>query len=65
MKIIFLEDVPPHARAGDIKEVKNGYARNFLLPRGLATMATVGEVKRVSELYPTPEAAQAAMEAKP
>ena len=50
MKIIFLKDVPPNARAGDIKDVKNGYARNFLLPRGLATMATGGELKRVESL---------------
>ena len=50
MKVIFLQDVPPNARAGDIKDVKNGYARNFLLPRELATMATGGELKRVESL---------------
>jgi large subunit ribosomal protein L9 len=50
MKVIFLQDVPPNARAGDIKDVKNGYARNFLLPRDLATMATAGELKRVESL---------------
>ena len=50
MKVIFLKDVPPNARAGDIKEVKNGYARNFLLPRDLATLATAGELKRVESL---------------
>jgi large subunit ribosomal protein L9 len=50
MKVIFLQDVPPNARAGDIKDVKNGYARNFLLPRELATMATGGELKRVEGL---------------
>ena len=50
MKVIFLHDVPPNARAGDIKDVKNGYARNFLLPRELATLATVGELKRVESL---------------
>ena len=50
MKVIFLQDVPPNARAGDIKDVKNGYARNFLLPRDLATLATAGELKRVESL---------------
>ncbi|MFP6593631.1 MAG: 50S ribosomal protein L9 [Dehalococcoidia bacterium] len=50
MKVIFLQDVPPNARAGDIKDVKNGYARNFLLRRELATMATGGELKRVEGL---------------
>jgi len=50
MKVIFLHDVPPNARAGDIRDVKNGYARNFLLPRELATLATTGELKRVESL---------------
>ncbi len=50
MKVIFLQDVPPNARAGDVKDVKNGYARNFLLPRELATLATTGELKRVESL---------------
>lgn len=40
MKVIFLQDVPKVARAGEIKEVANGYGRNFLIPRKLAIMAT-------------------------
>lgn len=40
MKVIFLQDVPRVARAGEIKEVANGYGRNFLIPRKLAIMAT-------------------------
>lgn len=40
MKVIFLEDVPPNHRAGDVGEVKRGYWRNFLGPRGLAEAAT-------------------------
>lgn len=39
MKVIFLEDVPNVARAGDIKEVANGYGRNCLIPRKLALLA--------------------------
>ncbi|MDA1256410.1 MAG: 50S ribosomal protein L9 [Chloroflexi bacterium] len=50
MNVIFLQDVPPNARAGDVKDVKHGYARNFLLPRKLATLATEGELKRVESL---------------
>ena len=36
MKVVFFEDVEGTAQVGDVKEVKNGFARNFLLPRGLA-----------------------------
>ncbi|MFC1927998.1 50S ribosomal protein L9 [Chloroflexota bacterium] len=39
MKVIFLQDVPPVARAGEIKEVADGYGRNFLIPRKLALLA--------------------------
>ena len=39
MKVIFLQDVPSVARAGEIKEVANGYGRNFLIPRKLALLA--------------------------
>ena len=38
MKVVFLQDVPNVARAGDIKEVANGYGRNFLIPRNLAVL---------------------------
>lgn len=39
MKVIFLQDVPNVARAGEIKEVANGYARNLLIPQKLALLA--------------------------
>ncbi|OGN94732.1 MAG: 50S ribosomal protein L9 [Chloroflexi bacterium RBG_13_51_18] len=39
MKVIFIEDVPNVARAGQTREVANGYARNFLFPRKLAVLA--------------------------
>jgi len=39
MKVIFLEDVPNVARAGEIKEVANGYGRNYLIPQKLAILA--------------------------
>ena len=42
MKVVFLEDVPNVARAGDIKEVANGYGRNYLLPKKLAVVAQPG-----------------------
>ncbi len=39
MKVIFLQDVSNLAKAGDIKEVADGYGRNFLIPRNLALPA--------------------------
>jgi len=47
MKVIFLTDVPSKGQAGEIKVVSDGYARNFLFPRGLAQVATPEVVKRV------------------
>jgi len=46
MRVVFLDDVDGVARAGEIKNVADGYARNFLLPRKLATAATTAEVQR-------------------
>ncbi|MFC2013391.1 50S ribosomal protein L9 [Chloroflexota bacterium] len=40
MKVLFLQDVPNVARLGDTKEVANGYARNFLIPKKLAILAS-------------------------
>jgi large subunit ribosomal protein L9 len=40
MKVVFFEDVEGTAQVGDVKEVKNGFARNFLLPRGIAGPTT-------------------------
>lgn len=45
MKIVLRQDVPKLGEAGTIQDVKNGYARNFLIPQGLAVVATPGEVK--------------------
>ena len=50
MRVLFLKDVRRTARAGDVKEVKNGFARNFLLPQGLAVFATEHELRRASGL---------------
>ena len=40
MKVVFLQDVPNVARAGEIKEVASGYGRNFLIPQKLALLAS-------------------------
>ena len=47
MKVIFLQDVKGTAKKGDVKEVSDGYARNFLLGKGLAVEATA---KNMSDL---------------
>ena len=47
MKVVLLEDLPGRGKAGEIKEVSRGYARNFLLPRGLALLATPAVIKQV------------------
>jgi len=50
MKVILLQDVERFGKAGDVKEVRNGYGFNFLLPRGLAEFATPQAVKQVEKL---------------
>ena len=40
MRVVFLQDLSNVGRAGDIKEVSDGYGRNFLIPRGFALLAT-------------------------
>ena len=47
MKIVFLQDVPNVASAGTVKEVANGYARNFLFPKKLAVLATPVELQKL------------------
>src|SRR3990167_2271291 len=51
MKVILLKSIKDLGQKGDVKEVKEGYGRNFLLARGLAILATQGAVSfRQSEL---------------
>jgi len=45
MKVIFLQDVKGQGKKGEVKEVSEGYARNFLIPRGLAKEASQGNLK--------------------
>jgi large subunit ribosomal protein L9 len=48
MEIILREDVQHLGQAGDVVKVKDGYARNYLLPKGLAYVATAGNKQRVA-----------------
>lgn len=48
MKVIFLQDVKSQGKKGEIRDVSEGYAQNFLIPRGLAKPATEGNMKTLS-----------------
>ncbi len=50
MKVVFFEDVEGTAQVGDVKDVKNGFARNFLLPRGLAGPTTADNLQHARAL---------------
>jgi large subunit ribosomal protein L9 len=50
MKVLLLKDVYKLGRAGDVKRVAAGYGRNFLLPQGLAVLATPGALKQVEHI---------------
>ncbi len=50
MRVVFLEDVAGVAQGGDVKEVKNGFARNYLIPQALATPATNEALQRTQRL---------------
>lgn len=49
MKVILRQDVESLGEAGDVKNVSDGYARNYLIPKGLAILATPGELRVLEE----------------
>jgi large subunit ribosomal protein L9 len=50
MKVLLTQDVFNLGHAGDVKVVADGYGRNFLLPRGLAVLATTGAIKSAERI---------------
>ncbi len=50
MKVVFLKEVEGSGLVGEVKEVKNGYARNYLLPRELVAPATKAAIERATKL---------------
>lgn len=50
MKVVFLEDVEGVAEGGDVKDVKRGFARNYLIPKRLAMPATRDSLQRIDRL---------------
>src|SRR4051812_9150433 len=53
MKVLFKKDVQDVAKAGQVKDVADGYARNFLIPRGFAVVASAGALKQVAVVQAT------------
>ena len=50
MKIILLDDVTKVGRRGEVRDVSDGYARNFLIPKKLALSATAGNLKNLEHI---------------
>lgn len=50
MKVLLLKDVYKLGHAGDVKKVADGYGRNYLIPQGLAALATASAVKQAETL---------------
>jgi large subunit ribosomal protein L9 len=50
MKVLLIKDVYKLGRAGDVKKVADGYGRNFLVPQGLAVLATPGAMKTAERI---------------
>ena len=50
MKVLLIKDVYKLGRAGDVKKVADGYGRNFLIPQGLAVLATPGALKQADHI---------------
>lgn len=55
MKVMLIKDVYKLGRAGDVKKVADGYGRNYLVPQGLAVLATPGALKQVERIRSTAE----------
>ncbi|MDD3725649.1 MAG: 50S ribosomal protein L9 [Candidatus Ratteibacteria bacterium] len=49
MKVIFIKDFPGAGKKGDIKEVRDGYGRNYLIPRGIAIEATPENLEKLEK----------------
>jgi large subunit ribosomal protein L9 len=64
MKVVFLQNVEGSGRTGEIKEVADGFARNFLLPRRLAAPATADAIKRAEAIAAAEARRQAELDAE-
>jgi len=60
MEVILLTDIEKVGYKHDVTTVKNGYGRNFLIPKGFAIIANAANMKKLDELKAKEEAAEAA-----
>jgi large subunit ribosomal protein L9 len=56
MKVILLDDVTKVGRRGEVRDVSDGYARNYLIPKRLALSATAGNLKNLEHIKEQQEA---------
>jgi large subunit ribosomal protein L9 len=61
MKVLLIKDVYKLGHTGDVKKVADGYGRNFLLPQGLAVLATPGALKSVEKIRAKAAVSRAAL----
>lgn len=61
MKVLLLQDVYKLGRAGDVKRVADGYGRNYLIPQGLAMLATAGAMKQADRIRAKAEVRRAVL----
>jgi len=61
MKVLLLRDHAKLGKAGTVKNVADGYARNYLIPRGLAVLATGGALKQAETIRKAEEKRQASL----
>jgi len=64
MKVILKEDISKKGHAGDVVKVADGYARNYLLPRGIAIMANAYNLSKVEAIRKGSEIAKLELENK-
>jgi large subunit ribosomal protein L9 len=64
MKIILMDDVPALGRRGEVRDVSDGYARNYLLPHKLALHATTANLKNLEQIKASQDAAAAKLTAQ-
>ena len=64
MRVLLLKDVYKLGHAGDVKKVADGYARNFLIPQRLATLATANAIKQAETLRQNAAIARAKLNAE-